>query len=104
MGSGSPLGNGHPPVQCSYFRGCLGKCCRVCLWGNTRMARARHAARRPIFWWLCKKLADLDLPHKSQEECVPRGVSKVSPSFEVEESLFGLSVAQLHTEWLCNSS
>ena len=29
-------------------------------------------ARRPIFWWPRKKLGDLDLPHKSQEECVPR--------------------------------
>ena len=37
------------------------------------------AARRPIFWWPRKKLADLDLPHKSQEKCVPRGVSKVCP-------------------------
>ena len=26
---------------------------------------ARRAARRPILWWPRKKLADLDLPHKS---------------------------------------
>ena len=38
---------------------------------------ARRAARRPIFWWPRNKLADLNLPHKSQEKCVPRGVSKV---------------------------
>ena len=50
---------------------------------------ARRAARFPILWWLRKELADLDLPHKSQEECVPRGVSKVSPCFEGEESIFG---------------
>ena len=29
-------------------------------------------------------------PHKSQEECVPKGVSKASPCFECAESIFGL--------------
>ena len=68
--------------------------------GNTRMA----CARRPIFWWPRKKLAHLEFPHKGQEECVPRGVSKVSPYFEVDESIFGLSFTQLHMEWFCHSS
>ena len=54
--------------------------------GNIRTARAR----RLIFWLPRKKLADLDLPHKSQEECVPRGARKVYPYFEVDESIFGL--------------
>ena len=35
-------------------------------------------------------------PHKSQEECVPKGVSKVSPCFEVNESIFGLGFTQIH--------
>ena len=43
--------------------------------GNIRTARAR----RLIFWRPRKKVADLDLPHNSQEKCVPRGVSKVCP-------------------------
>ena len=35
--------------------------------------------------------------HKSQEECVPKkGVSKVSPYFEVHESIFGLGSTQFH--------
>ena len=42
------------------------------------------------------KKADLDLPCKSQEECAPRRASKVSPYYEVDESIFGLSVTQLH--------
>ena len=69
---------------------------RTVLGGSIRTARARRAARRPIFWWPRKKLADLDLPHKSQEECAPRGVSKVSPYFEVDESIFSLSFTKLH--------
>ena len=55
------------------------------------MARARRPTRRPIFWRPRKKLADLDLPHKSQDESVPRGVSEVSPYFDIDESIFGLS-------------
>ena len=27
------------------------------------------SARRPIFWWLRKKLDNLDLPHKSGKTC-----------------------------------
>ena len=54
------------------------------------------SALRPIFWWPRKKMADLDLPHRSQEECVPRGVGKVSPYFEVDGSIFGLGFTHLH--------
>ena len=46
-----------------------------------------HTARRTAFDILvaAQKMADLD----------PRGVSKVSPYFEVEESILGLSFTQL---------
>ena len=33
-------------------------------------------------------------PHKSQEECVPRGLSKVSHYFEVDETIVGLGYTQ----------
>ena len=60
---------------------------RSVLRGNIRTARAR----RPILCWLRQKLAHLELPHKSQE-----GVSKVPPSFEVDESIFGLGFTQFY--------
>ena len=43
-----------------------------------------------------KKKAHLELPHKSQEDCVRRVASKISPYYEVDESIFGLSFTQLH--------
>ena len=47
-----------------------------------------------IMFRLHKKLAHLDLPHMSQEECVPRGVGKVSPYFVVGGSIFRLGFTQ----------
>ena len=46
-------------------------------------ARTAHRAVSDILVAAQKKLADPDLPHKSRETCVPRGVTKVSHCFEV---------------------
>ena len=58
---------------------------------NQWAANEGTSARRPIVWWPRKKLADLDLPHKSEDKCVPRGVGKGMPysplHFEVGESI-----------------
>ena len=66
----------------------------TCVSNGEIFVRRAHSVRtvraqRPIFCWLPKKQA-LNLPYKKQEECVPRGVSKVFPYFEVDEYIFGL--------------
>ena len=72
---------------CSH--GCMGG-----MGGSICTPRARRAARQPRLRWLGGKEARLHLPYKSQEECVPRGVSNVPPIFEVAESSSNLLVLQ----------
>ena len=62
-------------------------------WDNRWGVFARRATWRPIF---CSKKNRLiyTSPHKSREECIPRGVNKVSPYCEVDESVFGLGFTQ----------
>ena len=43
-----------------------------------------------------QKKAYLHLPQNSQEDCVPRGVSKVYPYFQGAEYIFGLGFTQTH--------
>ena len=61
-----------------------------------RSSCAQRAARRPVSYrpHTQKTGPSAPSPHQSQEECVPTGVDKVSPCFEVDAPIWDLGFPQ----------